>query len=155
MSSDDLSMKGAFVDSNDNATKKPVIFAGSIFYKHVHDSLKLAQVAMLTRNFEQWTVILLDLNSKLTPFMQSEEVEVTRNNVKTKVKTPDKIEYDLQNCLSTIMINGNTRDSQTSMFLLKALLSAQKQMFASSSALFIGLTEKGENEFERDQEDGG
>lgn len=155
MSSDSLSMQGAFVDANDNSSKKPVIFAGSIFYKHVHDSLKLAQAAMLTRNFEQWTVILMDLNSKLTPFMQSEEVEVVRNKEKIKVKTPDKIEYDLQNCLTKIMINGNTRDPQTSYHLLKTLLAVQKQMFAASSALFIGLTEKGDNEFERDQEDGG
>lgn len=149
-----------FVTDNEQKQKKPVIFAGSIFYKHIHDSLKLAQGAMLTRNFEQWTVILMDIDTKLSPFYFIEkEDELTDDEIKankTKAKElSTTVESDLKICLKRIINNGDQRDRQVEGFLLTKLLEVQKKIFSASSSLFMGMNDKEESEFERDQEDGG
>lgn len=155
MTQEPIKPRGMFVNEDENNSKKPVIFAGSIFYKHIHESLKLAQASMLTRNFEQWTVILLDLNSKMTPFMNTDKVKVNVGKDEKEIILSDKIEMDLQSCLNKIMNNGTRNDRQTTHYLLRTLLAIQKEMFTASSNLFIGLTDKEDNDYERDQEDGG
>lgn len=149
-----------FSNEGDQKQKKPVIFAGSIFYRHIHDSLKLAQGAMLTRNFEQWTVILMDLDTKLSPFYFIEtQEELTEEKIKENKQKGQtlstSIEADLKLCLKRILNNGDQKDRQVEGFLLGKLLDVQKRIFSASSAMFMGMNEKEDSEFERDQEDGG
>lgn len=159
MSSKD-GMTDAFVSDSSEKGKKPIVFAGNIFYRHLHDSLKLSQAGMLTRNYEQWIVVLLDLNSKLSPFMiettsDNKDLNIVVKECETPQRVCDYLETKLQNCLTRVMNNGKVKGNNSHLFLLKELLSIQKTMFTASAPLFLGMTDKADNEFEQDQEDGG
>ena len=136
--------------------KKPILFAGSIFYRHVIDSMKLCQGAMLTRNFEQWTVMLLDINSKLAPFMSTEKFKKINDAGKEYETTQaEDLRNRLMLCVNKISNLENARDINISSYLLKNLLNIQFDMFNAAQAVFVGLSEADGSEFESDQEDGG